>query len=182
MNAACRLPSAASRIICPSGLIRGIGPRLGARIAEKFGEDTFDVMLNEPERLTEIKGITSRRAKEIARQYVEQSAMRELMDFLSEHGLPIEITALLYKRFHDSAIESLKENPYLLCDPYYDVDFRLADGLAIELGLSMLSDDRTDAGIVYTLTFNLGNGHLYSARQADDRRHPPAERRGRRVR
>ena len=82
-----------------SGLIRGIGPRLGARIAEKFGEDTFDVMLNEPERLTEIKGITSRRAKEIARQYVEQSAMRELMDFLSEHGLPIEITALLYKRF-----------------------------------------------------------------------------------
>ncbi len=67
-------------------------------------------MLNEPERLTEIKGITSRRAKEIARQYVEQSAMRELMDFLSEHGLPIEITALLYKRFHDSAIESLKEN------------------------------------------------------------------------
>ena len=144
-----------------SGLIRGIGPRLGARIAEKFGEDTFDVMLNEPERLTEIKGITSRRAKEIARQYVEQSAMRELMDFLSEHGLPIEITALLYKRFHDSAIESLKENPYLLCDPYYDVDFRLADGLAIELGLSMLSDDRTDAGIVYTLTFNLGNGHTF---------------------
>ncbi len=74
---------------------------------------------------------------------------------------PIEITALLYKRFHDSAIESLKENPYLLCDPYYDVDFRLADGLAIELGLSMLSDDRTDAGIVYTLTFNLGNGHTF---------------------
>lgn len=140
-------------------------------------------MLNEPERLTEIKGITSRRAKEIARQYVEQSAMRELMDFLSEHGLPIEITALLYKRFHDSAIESLKENPYLLCDPYYDVDFRLADGLAIELGLSMLSDDRTDAGIVYTLTFNLGNGHTFiPPRQADDCRHPPAERRGRRVR
>ena len=71
---------------------------------------------------------------------------------------PAKMTALLYKRFHDSAIESLKENPYLLCDPYYDVDFRLADGLAIELGLSMLSDDRTDAGIVYTLAFDLGNG------------------------
>ncbi|MBD9068425.1 MAG: ATP-dependent RecD-like DNA helicase, partial [Butyricicoccus sp.] len=144
-----------------SGLIRGIGPRLGARIAEKFGEDTFEVMANEPERLTEIKGITARRAKEIGRQFVEQSSMRELMDFLSVHNLPIELTALLYKRFHDSAIEMLCDNPYLLCDPYYDVDFRLADGLAMELGLSLLSDDRTDAGIVYTLTFNLGNGHTF---------------------
>ena len=144
-----------------SGLIRGIGPRLGARIAEKFGEDTFEVMANEPERLTEIKGITARRAKEIGRQFVEQSSMRELMDFLSVHNLPIELTALLYKRFHDSAIEMMCDNPYLLCDPYYDVDFRLADGLAMELGLSLLSDDRTDAGIVYTLTFNLGNGHTF---------------------
>ena len=144
-----------------SGLIRGIGPRLGARIAEKFGEDTFEVMANEPERLTEIKGITARRAKEIGRQFVEQSSMRELMDFLSVHNLPIELTTLLYKRFHDSAIEMLCDNPYLLCDPYYDVDFRLADGLAMELGLSLLSDDRTDAGIVYTLTFNLGNGHTF---------------------
>ena len=70
-----------------SGLIRGIGPRLAAKIAEKFGEDTFDILMHEPERLSELRGITDRKAKEIGRQFTEQSEMRLLMDFLSEHGL-----------------------------------------------------------------------------------------------
>lgn len=105
--------------------------------------------------------ITDRKAKEIGRQFTEQSEMRLLMDFLSEHGLPVALTPLLYKRLHDSAIDALCENPYLLCDPYYDVDFKLADGLAMELGLSLLSDERVDAGILYTLTFNLNNGHTF---------------------
>ena len=144
-----------------SGLIRGIGPRLAAKIAEKFGEDTFDILMHEPERLSELRGITDRKAKEIGRQFTEQSEMRLLMDFLSEHGLPVALTPLLYKRLHDSAIDALCENPYLLCDPYYDVDFKLADGLAMELGLSLLSDERVDAGILYTLTFNLNNGHTF---------------------
>ena len=101
-----------------SGLIRGIGPRLAAKIAEKFGEDTFDILMHEPERLSELRGITDRKAKEIGRQFTEQSEMRLLMDFLSEHGLPVALTPLLYKRLHDSAIDALCENPYLLCDPY----------------------------------------------------------------
>ena len=144
-----------------SGLIRGIGPRLATKIAEKFGEDTFDILMHEPERLSELRGITDRKAKEIGRQFTEQSEMRLLMDFLSEHGLPVALTPLLYKRLHESAIDALCENPYLLCDPYYDVDFKLADGLAMELGLSLLSDERVDAGILYTLTFNLNNGHTF---------------------
>ena len=158
-----RLPSSARGIAeyLGSGLIRGIGPRLAARIAEKFGEDTFDVLAHEPERLTDIRGITVKKAREIGRQFVEQSEMRLLMDFLSEHGLPVALTPLLYKRLHDSAIDALCENPYLLCDPYYDVDFKLADGLAMELGLSLLSDERADAGVTYTLTFNLDNGHTF---------------------
>ena len=158
-----RLPSSARGIAeyLGSGLIRGIGPRLAARIAEKFGEDTFDVLAHEPERLTDIRGITAKKAREIGRQFVEQSEMRLLMDFLSEHDLPVALTPLLYKRLHDSAIDALCENPYLLCDPYYDVDFKLADGLAMELGLSLLSDERADAGVTYTLTFNLDNGHTF---------------------
>ena len=158
-----RLPSSARGIAeyLGSGLIRGIGPRLAARIAEKFGEDTFDVLAHEPERLTDIRGITAKKAREIGRQFVEQSEMRLLMDFLSEHGLPVALTPLLYKRLHESAIDALCENPYLLCDPYYDVDFKLADGLAMELGLSLLSDERADAGVTYTLTFNLDNGHTF---------------------
>nr|WP_297172995.1 ATP-dependent RecD-like DNA helicase [uncultured Agathobaculum sp.] len=158
-----RLPSSVRGIAeyLGSGLIRGIGQRLAVRIAEKFGEDTFDVLAHQPERLTEIRGITSKKAREIGRQFVEQSEMRLLMDFLNEHSLPVALTPLLYKRLHESAIDALCENPYLLCDPYYDVDFRLADGLAMELGLSLLSDERADAGVTYTLMFNLDNGHTF---------------------
>ncbi|HIY38476.1 MAG TPA: ATP-dependent RecD-like DNA helicase [Candidatus Agathobaculum merdigallinarum] len=158
-----RLPSSARGIAeyLGSGVIRGVGPRLAARIAERFGEDTFEVLAQEPERLTEIRGITEKKAREIGRQFIEQSEMRLLMDFLNEHGLPVSLTPLLYKRLHDSAIDALCENPYLLCDPYYDMDFKIADGLAMELGLSMLSDERADAGVLYTLTFNLDNGHTF---------------------
>ncbi|HIV97032.1 MAG TPA: ATP-dependent RecD-like DNA helicase [Candidatus Agathobaculum stercoravium] len=158
-----RLPSSVRGIAeyLGSGLLRGVGPRLAARIAEKFGEDTFDVLATEPERLTAIRGITEKKAREIGRQFVEQSEMRLLMDFLSEHRLPVSLTPLLYKRLHESAIDALCENPYLLCDPYYDVDFKLSDGLAMELGLSMLSDERADAGVLYTLAFNLDNGHTF---------------------
>lgn len=156
-----RLPSSVRGIAeyLGSGLIRGVGQRLAARIAERFGEDTFDVLTHAPDRLTEIRGITEKKAREIGRQFIEQSEMRLLMDFLSEHNLPVSLTPLLYKRLHDSAIDALCENPYLLCDPYYDVEFRIADGLAMELGLSLLSDERADAGVLYTLTFNLDNGH-----------------------
>lgn len=158
-----RLPSSVRGIAeyLGSGLIRGIGQRLATRIADKFGEDTFEVLAHEPERLTEIRGITEKKAREIGKQFVEQSEMRLLMDFLTEHGLPVSLTPLLYKRLHDSAVDALCENPYLLCDPYYDVDFKVADGLAMELGLSLLSDERTDAAILYTLTFNLDNGHTF---------------------
>ena len=158
-----RLPSSARGIAeyLGSGVIRGVGPRLAARIAERFGEDTFEVLAQAPERLTEIRGITEKKACEIGRQFIEQSEMRLLMDFLNEHGLPVSLTPLLYKRLHDSAIDALCENPYLLCDPYYDMDFKIADGLAMELGLSMLSDERADAGVLYTLTFNLDNGHTF---------------------
>lgn len=158
-----RLPSTVRGIAeyLGSGLLRGVGPKLAARIAERFGEDTFDVLSSEPERLTAIRGITEKKAREIGRQFVEQSEMRLLMDFLSEHRLPVALTPLLHKRLHESAIDALCENPYLLCDPYYDVDFKLADGLAMELGLSMLSDERADAGVLYTLIFNLDNGHTF---------------------
>lgn len=158
-----RLPSSVRGIAeyLGSGLIRGIGPRLASRIAEKFGEDTFDVLSYEPERLTAIRGITEKKAREIGRQFTEQNEMRLLMDFLAEHHLPVSLTPLLYKRLRDSAIDALCENPYLLCDPYYDVDFKIADGLAMELGLSLLSDERADAGVLYTLVFNLDNGHTF---------------------
>lgn len=144
-----------------SGLIRGVGQRLALKIAERFGEETFEMMLHEPERLTEIRGITEKKAREIGRQFIEQSEMRLLMDFLTEHSLPVALTAPLYKRLGADAIDALCENPYLLCDAYYEVDFKVADALALALGLSRLSDERADAGVLYTLSFNLDNGHTF---------------------
>lgn len=144
-----------------SGLIRGIGPRLGSKIAKKFGEETFEVLAHEPGRLTEIRGITEKKAYDICRQFTEQIEMRELMDFLTENGLPLDLTPRLYKRMGLSAIEALSVNPFLLCDEYYEVDFKVADQLAAALGLSRLAPERVDAGILYTLTFNLGNGHTF---------------------
>ena len=87
--------------------------------------------------------------------------MRQLMDFLSENGLPLELTARLYKRLGAAAVSALSSNPFLLCDEYYQVDFRDADNLAASLGLSMLAPERVDAGILYTMSVNLDNGHTF---------------------
>ncbi len=144
-----------------SGLLRGVGPKLATRIAEKFQEDTFDMLMNDPMRLTEIKGITDRKAREVGRIFTEMSEMRLLMDFLTENELPLSLTPPLYRRLGVSAIDALTENPYLLCDKEYDVDFRIADQLAGNLGLSKLSSERIDAGVLYTMVLNLDNGHSF---------------------
>lgn len=158
-----RLPESARGIAeyLGSGLLRGVGPKLAKRIAERFGEDTFDVLLHEPERLTEIRGITTKKADEIGRQFTEMSEMRLLMDFLSENGLPLALTPRLYKRLGLAAVDALQENPYLLCDEAYEVDFEIADRLAENMGLSRLAPERADAGLMYTMIFNLGNGHTF---------------------
>ncbi|HIV62296.1 MAG TPA: ATP-dependent RecD-like DNA helicase [Candidatus Butyricicoccus avistercoris] len=144
-----------------SGIIKGIGQRLAEKIAHTFGEQTFDILQNEPEKLCEIRGITLKKAKLISQQYIEMSEMRLLMDFLLENGLPVWLTPRLYKRLGIDAMDALSENPYLLCDEYYEIDFALADSLALNLGLSRVSDERIDAGVIYTMTFNLSNGHTF---------------------
>lgn len=144
-----------------SGLIKGIGPKLAKRIAEKFGEETFDVIANRAERLSEIHGITAKKAEAIQEQFLQQTSMRRLMEFLMENELPLELAARLYRRYKENAIHAVLENPYLLCDEDYQVDFDLADRLALSQGLSLYSPERIDAGIVYTLQFNLTNGHTF---------------------
>lgn len=158
-----RLPETARGVAeyLGSGLIRGIGPKLAARIAERFGADAFDMLQNEPDRLTEIRGITAQKAAAIGRQFTQMSEMRLLMDFLTENNLPVSLTPVLYKRLGVDAVDALTENPYLLCDELYGVDFHLADQLAENMELSRLAPERCDAGILYTMTFNLDNGHSF---------------------
>lgn len=158
-----RLPESARGVAeyLGSGLIRGIGPKLAVRIAEAFGASAFDILQNEPERLTEIHGITARKARDIGKQFIEMSEMRLLMDFLTENNLPVSLTPLLYKRLGVSAVDALNENPYLLCDEYYGVEFQLADQLAENLEIPRLATERCDAAILYTMRFNLDNGHTF---------------------
>ncbi|MFR4972616.1 MAG: helix-hairpin-helix domain-containing protein, partial [Butyricicoccus pullicaecorum] len=158
-----RLPESARGVAeyLGSGLIRGIGPKLAMRIAETFGAEAFDVLQNEPERLTEIRGITARKARDIGKQFTEMSEMRLLMDFLTENGLPVSLTPLLYKRLGVAAVDALSENPYMLCDEYYGIEFYMADQLAAHLDIPRLSPERCDAGILYTMRFNLDNGHTF---------------------
>lgn len=144
-----------------SGLIRGIGPKLAVRIAQNFGAQAFDILQNEPERLTEIRGITARKARDIGKQFVEMSEMRLLMDFLSENGLPLSLTPMLYKRLGVAAVDALNENPYMLCDEAYGIAFHLADHLACRLDIPKQSTERCDAAILYTMRFNLDNGHTF---------------------
>ncbi len=144
-----------------TGIIKGIGPKLARKIAEHFGEETFDVMANDPDRLTAIRGITARRAEDIGEQFRQQTSMRRLMEFLMENQLPPQLAARLYRRYKDSAIERVLENPYLLCDEDFEVDFKAADDLALSQGMSQTSPERLQAGILYTLQFNLTNGHTF---------------------
>lgn len=144
-----------------SGMIKGIGPKLARKIADRFGEETFDVMANTPERLSSITGITARKAEQIGEQFRHQTSMRRLMEFLMENDLPPQLAARLYKRYKDTAIDHILENPYILCGEEFEVDFKAADDLALSQGMSQTSMERLQAGILYTLQFNLTNGHTF---------------------
>lgn len=144
-----------------SGIIKGIGPKLAKKIADRFGEETFAVMANEPERLSNISGITARKAEQIGEQFRQQTSMRRLMEFLMENQLPPQLAAQLYKRFKDSAIDHVLDNPYLLCSEEFAVDFQQADDLALSQGMPWDAEERVQAGILYTLQFNLNNGHTF---------------------
>lgn len=144
-----------------SGIIKGIGPKLARKIAEWFREETFAVMANEPERLSSIAGITARKAEAIGEQFRHQTSMRRLMEFLMENHLPPQLAGRLYKRYKESAIDHVLENPYLLCGEEFEVPFDRADTLALSQGMPWDSPERIEAGILYTLQFNLTNGHTF---------------------
>jgi exodeoxyribonuclease V alpha subunit len=144
-----------------SGVIRGVGRKLAEKIVKRFGTETFAVLDREPHRLTEIRGITEKKAENIHQQFLRHTEIRYLIDYLTEHKLPISLSARIYSRFGSNSVEMLENNPYLLCEPEFDVDFALVDEVAEELGFSMRSEERLCAGILYVLKFNLQNGHTF---------------------
>ncbi|HJB15131.1 MAG TPA: ATP-dependent RecD-like DNA helicase [Candidatus Blautia excrementipullorum] len=144
-----------------SGAIKGIGAALAGRIVRRFGEDTLRVIEEEPERLAEIKGISEKKAREIAAQMAEKADMRKAMMFLQKYGISLNLGAKIYQKYGDSVYGVLQENPYRLADDISGVGFRVADEIASRIGIHMDSDYRIRSGMMYTLLQAAGDGHVY---------------------
>mgnify|MGYP000080132375 FL=1 len=144
-----------------SGAIKGIGAALAGRIVRHFGDDTFQIVENEPERLSEVKGISEKKAREIAMQIAEKSDMRKAMMFLQKYGISLNLGAKIYQKYGDSVYSVLQENPYRLADDISGVGFKIADEIAYRIGIHTDSDYRIKSGMVYTLLQATGGGHVY---------------------
>ena len=144
-----------------SGAIKGIGAALAGRIVRHFGSDTLRIVEEEPERLAEIKGISEKKAHEIAIQIAEKSEMRKVMMFLQKYGISLNLGAKIYQKYGDSVYSVLQENPYRLADDISGVGFRIADEIAYRIGIHTDSDYRIKSGLSYTLLQAGGEGHVY---------------------
>ncbi len=144
-----------------SRAIRGVGPKLAQRIIARFGDSAFDVIENNPDLLSDIPGISPRKARDISAAFKEQFGVRNIMMFFSGFfGMTTSVR--IYKRWGNAAVDIIKKNPYLLCDEIYGIGFEKADGMAKELGIEKDSEERVRAGLHYILRFNAGaNGHVY---------------------
>ena len=144
-----------------SGAVKGVGAAMARRLLDAFGEDVLTVIEEAPRRLTEVKGISPKRAETIHQSLCMQLSMRRLLDFLSAHGLSLSLAMPLYRRYGDLALTALRANPYLLTEEPLFTPFPAADKLARELGLEADDPLRLEAGLLYTLSHNLDNGHVF---------------------
>ena len=144
-----------------SGAIKGIGTALAARIVRRFKSDTFRIIEEEPERLVEIKGISERKAMEIADQVSEKRDLRQAMIFLQQYGISLTLAVKIYQQYGQDVYRIMKENPYQLADDINGIGFRIADEIATRVGIHTDSDFRIRSGILYVLLQASMEGHTY---------------------
>ena len=144
-----------------SRVIKGIGPRTASRIVKLFGDETFEIMEQHPERLAEVPGISPQKARAIGVSFQKQFGMRKLLEFLLKGGLPGELAMPLYKAYGDLAMEALNDDPYLLTEDFFGASFAVVDQFAVRNGVEAEDPRRVQSAAVYTLRHNLGNGHTF---------------------
>ncbi len=144
-----------------SGAIKGVGQALAARIVKRFGEDTFRIIDEEPERLAEIKGISERKAREIAVTVYEKRDAREAMAFLQKYGISNTLAIRIYNTYGMNLYGIMRENPYQLAEDVSGIGFKTADEIAAKIGIHTDSDYRIRSGILYTLSQAGAEGHCY---------------------
>ncbi|MDD6021200.1 MAG: ATP-dependent RecD-like DNA helicase [Oscillospiraceae bacterium] len=142
-----------------SGAIKGIGPKMAAKIIEAFGDAAFSVIENEPDRLAGIKGISENKAVEISREFKKQFAIREVMIYLEKFGMTSNECVKVFKAFGPRAVDVITENPYILCNDIIGISFKRADEIAGNMPSPSACEYRLGAGTVHVLRYNLRNGH-----------------------
>ena len=148
-----------------SGAVKGIGAATARRMVEEFGEETLTVLEEHPERLTQIRGITRKKALAMGENFRLQMGMRRLLEFLGEHEVPLQLAMPLYRKYGDRALEIIRGNPYLLVDGELGVEFSTADKLALSMGMEGGDPQRIEAGLLFELAHNLDNGHAFLPRR-----------------
>lgn len=142
-----------------SGAVKGVGAALAGRIVKRFQEDTLRILEEEPERLAEVKGISERKAREIAEQVTGKQEMRQAMIFLQQYGITQNLAMKIYQAYGREMYGILKENPYQMADDIQGVGFRIADEIASRIGIRPDSDFRIRSGILYILMQKAAEGH-----------------------
>lgn len=155
------MPSSSADLLryLSSGAVRGIGPATAKKIIERFGENSFDVLENHPERLADIKGISLKKAKDISKIFNEQFAVRQIMISLERFGMTTHECLEAYKLYGANAVDMIKANPYALCSDIVGMGFERADAIASALPEPPDRAYRVSAGIVHVVKYNLNNGH-----------------------
>lgn len=144
-----------------SGAIKGVGPALATRIVDEFGEDTFRVMEEEPELLARIKGISAKKAMEIAAVVIEKHDLRKVMVYLQKYGISNNLAMKIYAKYGMAVYKVMEENPYTLAEDIDGVGFKTADHIASISGIAIDSAYRIKSGILYTISYGIAYGHTY---------------------
>src|SRR5579871_4314069 len=144
-----------------SGLIKGVGPVMAKRMVDLFGLDTLDIIETEPRTLLRVEGIGEKRVAMIQRAWDEQREIRNVMLFLQEKGVSATFAVKIYKTYGDRSIATVEENPYRLAQDIWGIGFKTADKIAQQLGVAVDSEQRLEAGLLYTLSEATDFGHLY---------------------
>lgn len=143
------------------GTIKGIGPATASLIVGKFGEKSLEILESEPEKLTQIKGISANKAEQMSSSFRRQTGMRRLMEFVCSFGIRPILAMRLYKFYGDKALELVRDNPYLISATHIGGSFAEADRLALEMGMEGNSPNRINAAVLFELLHNSGNGHCF---------------------
>ena len=141
--------------------VKGIGPATAALIVDRFGDRTLDVLERQPERLTEIRGISPAKAEAVTRDFRRQAQLRRLMEFLCAYGLKPLLAVRLYRFYGEEAMDAVSEDPYIIASPHIGGSFAEADRLALEQGAAADDPRRVRAAAVFELRHNAGNGHCF---------------------